>query len=775
MVYSEELRNNVISRVQNGESVNNISNELNISVATIYNWLKKCNEISTKEELTLKNLINEIKKLTVENKLEMALDLCNTSKGLHSIRIQSQKVKILLLMFEKSNNKELLKEALSICEKNKGNEIFEQQKTKIEKFLSIYFNKEIDIDSFILSNKIKSLTQEQNYTEALELCNNLTVSETKTIQSQKVKILLLMYKETNNIELLKEALNICEKYSDFESIQSQKIEIIISLFMENNNEELLNQTLKICNKYKTNEFIQSQKIKILLLMFKKSNNKELLEEAFNICEKYKQNKIIQNQKKHIKFLLKNFNKKIDADILTPSNKIESLMQKHKMAEALNLCNDKTISESEVIVSQKIKILLLMFKENNNKEILKQALNICEKYQNYEFIESQRIKILLLMHQDSNNKELLEEALKVCEKHPDYKVIQSQKIRILLLIYKENNNMELLKETQSICEKYQDDETIESQKIEILLLMFKRINKKELLEEALTICDKYKGNAEFEIKRSKINRQVEEFIATKYSKVLTIFLTRIYQNDISLEELKNSEIELWQKHLLLISYYEKNDKKTGVSYIKKIKSQYQTIPEKKKILNLLYERLVSKKQKLFDPTIYSKYLNCTIDQTLINPITQIEKENTIKETSTKINLNKDANNQVKPKNKPTTKIISCTGVTLNRYNQPNNSNNKNNNNNNSTKNYTTKTLSQSIKDLFPKEVFEIGAYLYVQMNKADNKSNAIKAWDIFDNLINKSSDDKEALTRMISLLRRLENSDILTIKPNESNLQKRLKK
>ena len=82
----------------------------------------------------------------------------------------------------------------------------------------------------------------------------------------------------------------------------------------------------------------------------------------------------------------------------------------------------------------------------------------------------------------------------------------------------------------------------------------------------------------------------------------------------------------------------------------------------------------------------------------------------------------------------------------------------------------------IKEHFKDEILEIGSYLYLQMGNDELRKDAIKAWDNFEYLINHSTDDKEALTRMINLLKRIEkNCTSVVIHVNEEKCNKLLNK
>lgn len=86
------------------------------------------------------NISSQIKEFISELKFEEALELCNRTENKNNDVIQSQKVKILLQMFNVTKKQKLLNEALEVCERYVGNEIFDLQKNRIKNLLLKYFN-----------------------------------------------------------------------------------------------------------------------------------------------------------------------------------------------------------------------------------------------------------------------------------------------------------------------------------------------------------------------------------------------------------------------------------------------------------------------------------------------------------------------------------------------------------------------------------------------------------------------------------------------------------
>lgn len=179
------------------------------------------------------------------------------------------------------------------------------------------------------------------------------------------------------------------------------------------------------------------------------------------------------------------------------------------------------------------------------------------------------------------------------------------------------------------------------------------------------------------------------------------------------------------------------------------------------MNLLYAKLVSKKEGIFDICVYTHYLKCAIEYREIDNLQEVKEKlvdnQALEVTSVEKNL---VCEDVKTIDKTVAKsnVKSSTGVSVNRYNQTASQTKKK-------KEYVQNSKDvvkeKCIIDLFPREVFEIQAYLYLQMNKIEKQRLAIQAWDKFENLIYKSADDKLALSKMISILRNFEAAGLLT--------------
>lgn len=334
---------------------------------------------------------------------------------------------------------------------------------------------------------------------------------------------------------------------------------------------------------------------------------------------------------------------------------------------------------------------------------------------------------------------------------------STRIKILMMYEK-------YEEAILLCDKEENinNVNIHEQEVKVLMLLYEKNKDKEIITKAVEICDRFKNVKNF----NKLKNKILSYVDINVS--VTRLLTNIYYDTISKEEIENCSVTDWEKSLLLISYYEKHNKKTGLNYIKEIKNKYKEDKEKIKTLNILTERLNGKKNKLFNPEIYCEFLNCTIDANLV--IKKDETEKTI-ETVKKVTI-PTTNKQIGfEKN-----VIknSKTNIVDNKENKQNIANTKYNRYNRHNSQQIKKEIKETtqkkenkllIKDIFKYEVIEIGKQIYIEMNNINNQANAVKAWDNFYNLINKPIDNDKAMNRMIEILNKFRLSGVIEASDN----------
>ena len=431
----------------------------------------------------------------------------------------------------------------------------------------------------------------------------------------------------------------------------------------------------------------------------------------------------------------------------------------------------------------------------------EALEICDKFQKNEQIQSQKIKIL-----QKQNK--IDEALGICDKFQKNEQIQSQKITILM---KQNK----IDEALEICDKFQKNEVIQSQKITIL-------QKQNKIDESLEICHRFSEDKYRKKKKVIINSENcinNVFITKKNEPLVSTLLTNIYINNISEEEIQNSDLSDYEKTILLIAYYEKINKKKGINIIKLKKKNTKNIIEVKNY-NMLLEKLSRKKNSIFDIMIYKDILKCSInfekisnsfiEETKIKeiktsePKVEVSKNKTDKksvkivnnrnvekideqkeskkveeiktsEPKVEVSKNKTDKKSVKvvnnrnvekideqkeskkaeeikisepkvevSKNKTDEKYITMSGKVVNNRNIE-----KMDEKEKSTK--TKESEPQLIKDIFKNEIISIGKQIYVELYNPERQKDALKAWDILEQIANSSINDKKNLKKMLRII------------------------
>lgn len=327
-----------------------------------------------------------------------------------------------------------------------------------------------------------------------------------------------------------------------------------------------------------------------------------------------------------------------------------------------------------------------------------------------------------------------------------------------------------------CKKYEDNEIIQLQRVKILT----ELNR---LDEALKICNRneFKNNDYFIRKKNSIQHMIVVNTAKNnhrkkkndLSNNKSIILTRIYCDNITLGEIENQDIDVWSKLIFKVAYYEKINKNQSIFLIKQYKKNNKLSSEQNKDLNIILCRLMNNKIYIFDPAFYCKYLNCHINEDLAITLLSNEQNH---ETNTIVECAKeDSILSNEEKSFKMTSTIQSNSISKNMIiYEGKRVNSRTSSNRNTVKQVVSKrTNDLLIKDLFSEEVLEIQKYLYVQMSNLKIRPLAISAWDRFEYLINKPVNDIVSLKKMISLLKRIENSTSVSITVEEKKYTKYL--
>lgn len=393
--------------------------------------------------------------------------------------------------------------------------------------------------------------------------------------------------------------------------------------------------------------------------------------------------------------------------------IRNFIDQARYDDAILLCN-KYHNNIEII-NLKISIYIAQRK-------LEEALHLCNIFENEYTIQIRKASILLKMNE-------YDKLLNFCNKYKENKILNLYKAKALI-------NLEKYEEAIKVCNKVPNNANVQEQKV-IALEKLGRI------KEAIEICnsEQFKTDERFIKKAKELNKKYQ--IENQHSQGCEI-LTSIYYGDITKELIEKSEFNEYIKTIFLIAYYEKYNKKAGIQFVKEQKKATTDV-YLLKILNKLYDRLISKKI-LFDINLYSELTGCEINFNRKIFQEEQQEENKLETKPIEKSDNMEIRSSLK-KQKKESKIISVQGKKVD-YRTPTTS--KKTNTNVSQKNEKKEETSILIKDVFDKELLEIGKYIYAQMNSKRQKD-AIKAWDKLENLSYEPITNKKAVEKIVHLI------------------------
>ena len=280
------------------------------------------------------------------------------------------------------------------------------------------------------------------------------------------------------------------------------------------------------------------------------------------------------------------------------------------------------------------------------------------------------------------------------------------------------------------------------------------------DEAKAICDdvKYASIPAIEELKKKIQGLTETII----DEVSTLF-TKIYADKITLDEIKSSNISEFDKNVLLLAYYERHNTIAGIHLIKALRNTKQISKDNIKILNILEQRLKSKKANYFDASLYGKLLHRQIDFDLVKELENKEEEKVnIEKVEVKEEIPTAVMNVPVRKVKHEKKMVGSEGgKRVTRYSNVNN------------KPTPINVVKNEvlIKDVFGYELKEVEKYLYVRMQMPSTRVKAIKAWDNLEVLESRNVKDKESLEKIIKLLKVISDNKLLDIEYNSEKVKK----
>ena len=259
---------------------------------------------------------------------------------------------------------------------------------------------------------------------------------------------------------------------------------------------------------------------------------------------------------------------------------------------------------------------------SRKKMFDDALEICdlEQYKNDEIIQAEKIFLLLQKKKD------VEAAYKAWEQFKD-----SDNVNIVI------NGINILMQLNRYEEALEYANLHKTDTIKYMRVRAKLLAALDKKDELLEI----KNDPKYVL---------DEVITRAYRKVFpgkkivdegSVLLTKIYADKVTKEEIKESNLDFYTQSLLLLAYYEKHNPKLGIELIKKIKKN--DISDKYvKVYNTILQRLVNKKSKIFDITIYANLLNRSVDFNLVSELNDLveEESNSVIERNDIMNIKEE---------------------------------------------------------------------------------------------------------------------------------------
>ncbi len=624
-----------------------------------------------------------------------------------------------------------------------------------------------------MKQEIDNMIKNKQYNEAFDLCNevlcyvDINDENYLKLQSRKIKILILKSKNAEGKErkiILEEVLKLIEEILSNPNLdfitqmifKNQHTTVLIKL---NRNEEALKLIEEILSNPSldfTNQMIAKNNQAFALIKLNRN------EEALKLTEE----------------ILSNFNLDFKTKMIAKTNQITALINLNRNEEALKLTEEILSNPNLDFTNQiifKNQQTTVLIKLNRNEDALKIIEEILSNpsldFKNQMIAKNNRTFALIKLNRNEEALKLTEEILS--NSSLDFKNQMTAKNNQTLALIKLNRNEEALKLTEEILSNFNlDFKTKMIAKTNQITALI-NLNRNE---EALKLIEEILSNPNLDFKNRMIFQQQKRIILDKLKtfnisdeemSIVSILLTKIYCDAISLEELEKENISLFNRIILLVAYYEKHNKKQGIQFINQRKQEVEE-KDQVKVLNMLKERLSSKKT-MFDCGLYREILNCGIDWNLVTQIEKKKKENaTIKlpvVTSNPVVLNIPA--KEKSVRTSPSKMIMVEGKKESRVASESPHMPK-------VKNIQEKQIL--IKDIFPDEIMKMGSQVYVGMQSKDRKryKDVIQAWNILENLSNKQITDTDALNTMISLTYRLQYEPVFMQPVDEENIAMRIK-
>lgn len=378
-----------------------------------------------------------------------------------------------------------------------------------------------------------------------------------------------------------------------------------------------------------------------------------------------------------------------------------------------------------------------------------ALRLTGKYSFNPVIQSQKMTIKIMKVELEKNEEIkkryLEEAEETGEREEfiNNPIIQNQLMTVKMKLGK-------LEEAEEIGKREEfTHNTIIQNKLEELLI--KKYKAEEDIEGILST-----GQVHTMIFNENQNPPILNKIATK------LYYDKIEEDDIE-EVRNNNEISKFEKTVILLAIYEKkNNVSKAKQLIKQFKSE-EPESEKNKTLNIIKQRIESKKIRIFDYGFYGELLKWNIDENLKEKFEQEKEE----EKNHQRELRKKQKKTTETKSEQSNKSYGEVEINNDDYEKrrqnfrkrievkPNDRNSEI-----SPKQIKEKTdYSNEIIRFLTKQKASI--YVKLQSDNDEIQRNAITQWDKMGNLIEKviaNREDKEYIDKLYTKIQQLKGTE-----------------
>lgn len=378
-----------------------------------------------------------------------------------------------------------------------------------------------------------------------------------------------------------------------------------------------------------------------------------------------------------------------------------------------------------------------------------ALRLTGKYSFNPVIQSQKMTIKMMKVELEKNEEIkkryLEEAEETGEREEfiNNPIIQNQLMTVKMKLGK-------LEEAEEIGEREEfTHNTIIQNKLEELLIK------------------KYKDGEEIEgiLNTEQVHTLV--FYENQNPPILNKIAAKLYYDKIEeddIEEVRNNnEISKFEKTVILLAIYEKkNNVSKAKQLIKQFKSE-EPESEKNKTLNIIKQRIESKKIRIFDYGFYGELLKWNIDENLKEKFEQEKEE----EKNHQRELRKKQKKTTETKSEQSNKSYGEVEINNDDYEKrrqnfrkrievkPNDRNSEI-----SPKQIKEKTdYSNEIIRFLTKQKASI--YVKLQSDNDEIQRNAITQWDKMGNLIEKviaNREDKEYIDKLYTKIQQLRGTE-----------------